>query len=165
MPGKFQLKTAKSGEIYFNLLATNGQVILTSETYSAKRGALNGIESVRKNSADESRFEKKTQKNGKFYFILKSGNQQQIGKSEAYETEAACKAGIRSVMKTAPAAKLDEGEADKKTAAARTVSKKAAGSKTPSKGAKKAVKKAPAKKAAKKAAPAPAPEATEGAAG
>lgn len=107
MPGKFQLKTARNGQVYFNLMAANGQVILTSETYTSLRGARNGIESVRRNAADENRYEKKTQRNGKFFFVLKSGNQQVIGKSQAYETEAACKAGIRSVMKTAPGAVLE----------------------------------------------------------
>ena len=53
MAGKFALKKAKNGEIFFNLHAANGQVILTSETYQEKRSALGGIESVRKNAPDE----------------------------------------------------------------------------------------------------------------
>ncbi len=50
MPGKFELKKAKDGQFHFNLLATNGQVILSSEMYKAKDSALNGIESVQKNA-------------------------------------------------------------------------------------------------------------------
>ena len=52
MAGKFVLKKNAKGKFHFNLVATNGQVIATSETYEAKPSALKGIESVRKNAAD-----------------------------------------------------------------------------------------------------------------
>ncbi|HUK68307.1 MAG TPA: YegP family protein [Streptosporangiaceae bacterium] len=50
MAGKFELKKGRSGKYHFNLLASNGQVIATSETYESKRSALNGIESVKTNA-------------------------------------------------------------------------------------------------------------------
>jgi uncharacterized protein YegP (UPF0339 family) len=50
--GKFVLKKGTSGKFHFNLLATNGQVIASSETYESKSAALNGIESVKKNAPD-----------------------------------------------------------------------------------------------------------------
>ncbi len=50
MAGKFELKKGSSGKYHFNLLASNGQVIATSETYESKRSALNGIESVKNNA-------------------------------------------------------------------------------------------------------------------
>ena len=50
MAGKFVLKKGDSGKYHFNLVAGNGQVIATSETYERKRSALAGIESVRKNA-------------------------------------------------------------------------------------------------------------------
>jgi len=49
MPGKYVLGLAKNGEFTFNLKAGNSQTILTSETYKAKKSALAGVESVRKN--------------------------------------------------------------------------------------------------------------------
>ena len=52
MAGKFVLKTGSSGKYHFNLVATNGQVIATSEAYERKASALNGIESVKKNAPD-----------------------------------------------------------------------------------------------------------------
>lgn len=52
MTGKFVLKKNAHGNYHFNLLATNGQVIATSETYNSKAAALNGIESVKKNAPD-----------------------------------------------------------------------------------------------------------------
>ncbi|WP_312234708.1 YegP family protein, partial [Stutzerimonas nitrititolerans] len=50
MSGKFQLKKASNGQFHFNLLAGNGQVVLSSEQYQAHASALNGIDSVRKNA-------------------------------------------------------------------------------------------------------------------
>ncbi len=108
MPGKFELKTAKDGQTYFNLKASNGEVILTSEMYKTKASALNGIESVKKNSAEPKRYEKKISKNGKHHFSLKAGNHQIIGTSEMYETEKACNNGIASVTKNGPTAKTDD---------------------------------------------------------
>jgi uncharacterized protein YegP (UPF0339 family) len=52
MAGKFELYTDKSGEYRFRLKAGNGEVIAVSEGYSSKSGALNGIDSVRRNAAD-----------------------------------------------------------------------------------------------------------------
>ena len=44
MAGKFVLKKGSSGKYHFNLVASNGQVIATSEAYERKQSALNGIE-------------------------------------------------------------------------------------------------------------------------
>ena len=49
---KFELYTDKAGEFRFRLKATNGEIIAVSEGYTAKPGALNGIESVKKNAAE-----------------------------------------------------------------------------------------------------------------
>ena len=43
---------AKNGKPYFNLKATNGQIIGTSEMYEAVASRENGIESVKKNAPD-----------------------------------------------------------------------------------------------------------------
>ena len=62
MAGKFEIYKDKAGEFRFRLKAGNGQIILASEGYKAKAGCTNGIESVRKNSQVEGRFEVKTAK-------------------------------------------------------------------------------------------------------
>ncbi|MEM0518751.1 MULTISPECIES: YegP family protein [Aequorivita] len=46
----FEMKTAKNGKIHFNIKASNGQIIGSSQMYAAESGAKNGIESVRKNA-------------------------------------------------------------------------------------------------------------------
>jgi len=47
---QFTLKTAKNGQFYFNLTAKNGQVIASSEMYTTRAAAENGIESVKTNA-------------------------------------------------------------------------------------------------------------------
>jgi uncharacterized protein YegP (UPF0339 family) len=81
MAGKFVVSKTKSGKFMFNLKAGNGEIILTSEEYAAKASALNGVESVKKNAADDGRYERKEQKNGQPFFVLKAGNGEPIGKS------------------------------------------------------------------------------------
>lgn len=106
--GKFVITTRSNGEFQFTLKAGNGQGILDSEGYSTKANCENGIESVRKNSQDDSRYERKTSSNGKAYFSLKASNGQVIGTSEMYESEAARDNGIASVKSNAADAVVDD---------------------------------------------------------
>lgn len=69
-------QSEKNNKFYFNLKAKNGQIILSSQGYADKGGAMNGIESCKKNAPDDSKFERKTAANGKFHFNLKAGNGQ-----------------------------------------------------------------------------------------
>ena len=50
MAGKFELWTDKGGDWRFNLKASNGQVIATSQGYASKASAMNGIDSVKSNA-------------------------------------------------------------------------------------------------------------------
>jgi uncharacterized protein len=106
MAARFEIKKAKDGQFYFHLKAGNGEIILSSEMYQAKAGALNGIESVKKNAPSAERYVKLVSQNKKPYFTLKAANQQVIGNSEMYESEAARDHGIESVMKNAPGAQV-----------------------------------------------------------
>jgi len=49
---RYERKDTASGKPMFNLKATNGQVIGTSEMYSGASARDNGIESVKKNAPD-----------------------------------------------------------------------------------------------------------------
>ena len=106
--GKFVITKRKNGEFQFNLVAGNGQTILTSEGYSSKPSCINGVNSVMKHAADENRFEKKVSKDGKFHFSLKASNGQVIGTSEMYESQTGCDGGIASVRKNAPDASVED---------------------------------------------------------
>ena len=108
MAGKFELKTAKNGKFHFNLKAGNGQIILSSEMYDTKAAAENGIASVKKNAADDARYERKTSGKGEPYFALKASNGQQIGKSEMYSSASSMENGINSVKTNASSAPTKE---------------------------------------------------------
>ena len=108
MAGKFELKTSSNGQYRFVLKASNGQPILTSELYTEKRGALNGVESVKRNAPIDERYERKIAKNGEPYFVLKASNGQVVGQSETYSSTAAMEGGIESVKKNAPDAAVDD---------------------------------------------------------
>ena len=120
--GKFVIRNVASG-IKFDLKATNGQVIATSEVYEAKASCENGIESVRKNApiaavedqtvegfetATNPKFELYADKAGEFRFRLKARNGQIIATSEGYVTKSSCENGIESVRKNAPEAEVVE---------------------------------------------------------
>lgn len=111
MAGKFEIKAGKNGKFHFNLKASNGQIILSSESYNDRKGAERGIESVRKNAASDGRFERKTAKDGSPYFVLKASNGEPIGKSEMYKTVKSMENGIASVAKNAPDAPIVDAAA------------------------------------------------------
>lgn len=112
MAGKFELLKASNGQFFFRLKAGNGETILMSEQYKARASAENGIESVKKNAPLEERFERKTSKDGKFYFVLKASNGQVIGQSEMYTAAASMENGIESVKKNAPEAPVIDKTAE-----------------------------------------------------
>jgi uncharacterized protein YegP (UPF0339 family) len=108
MAGKFVLRKTDKGNFVFNLKASNGQVILSSQPYADKSGAMNGIASARKNAGKDASFERRTASNGQAYFVLKAANTQIIGQSEMYSAKATMERGILSVMKNAPGATLED---------------------------------------------------------
>ncbi|HVL46742.1 MAG TPA: YegP family protein [Acidovorax sp.] len=108
MAAKFELKKSKNDKFVFNLLAANGQVILTSEMYESRASALGGIEAVRKNAPHGGRFGRLSAKNGAPYFTLKAGNGQVIGQSQMYSGARARDEGIESVQAHAAQAGLDD---------------------------------------------------------
>jgi uncharacterized protein YegP (UPF0339 family) len=97
MSGKFVVSRRSNGDYQFVLCASNGQTILSSEGYTSRDGCLNGIESVRTNAADATRFEKRMSADGRPYFVLKSRNHQVIGQSQMYSGDDTCDNGMASV--------------------------------------------------------------------
>ena len=120
--GKFVIRTVNSG-IKFDLKATNGQVIATSEVYTTEAACRNGIESVMKNAPvanvenqteegfevmKHPKFEMYQDKAGEFRFRLKATNGQVIAVSEGYTAKANCLNGIESVQTNAVDAEIVE---------------------------------------------------------
>ena len=114
--GKYVITISPKGKYHFNLLAGNGEPILSSQMYAARKGAVKGIRSVAKNApeapvvdltaknvveAKNPKFEIYKDKAGEFRFRLKASNGEIIATSEGYKSKAGCKNGIASVKKNA----------------------------------------------------------------
>ncbi len=112
MAGKFEIKKGAGG-YRFNLKAANGRVVLSSETYTSRAGAENGIASVKTNARDKTKFEERTARNNQTYFVLKAGNGEIIGRSETYESSSGRRNGIDSVKRNAGKARVDDKTAKK----------------------------------------------------
>lgn len=108
MAGKFVLKAAGKGKYVFSLKASNGLTVLTSETYSSKYAALNGIESVHQNAGQRSNYELRIAKNGRPYFVLLAQNREVIGQSQRYASANGVKKGIASVQANAAVTAVDD---------------------------------------------------------
>lgn len=120
--GIFVLSKSKDNKIYFNLLAPNKQVICTSQTYSSKANAVNGIDSIRRNAGsdieDQTLVKTETKKcpkweiftdaGDKFRFRLKASNGEILLASQGYTTKDAAKKGIASIQNNAPDAEIEE---------------------------------------------------------
>ena len=113
--GKFVIRKTNTG-VKFDLKAGNGEVIATSEVYTAEASCRNGIASVQKNApvanledqtvegyevAKHPKFEVYADKKGEFRFRLKATNGQVIATSEGYKAKAGCENGIESGKKNA----------------------------------------------------------------
>ncbi len=106
--GKFIITKRTNSEYQFNLEASNGRVILTSEGYTAKASCNKGIESVKTNAPTDNRYDRKTAKNGSCYFNLKAANGEIIGTSQMYSTAETRDNGIESVKENAPDASVTD---------------------------------------------------------
>ena len=118
---RFVIRTLASG-VKFDLKATNGQTIASSEVYATLAACRNGMESVRKNgptapvedqtlpdckALPNPKFELYQDKAGRYRFRLKAKNGRIIAVSEGYATKAACENGIESVRTNAGDAEME----------------------------------------------------------
>jgi uncharacterized protein YegP (UPF0339 family) len=108
MAAKFELKKSNKEQFYFHLKTGNGEIVLSSEMYTAKDSAEAGIESVKTNAPTNNRYERKTSTGGDPYFVLKAANGQVIGTSEMYSSPKAMEDGIEAVKRSAPRAQIDD---------------------------------------------------------
>lgn len=123
--GKFLVKKTNTG-IKFDLKATNGQTIGTSEVFTTKAACLNSIASVQKNAPDapiedqtvegyetlkNPKFVLYTDKRGETRFKLNARNGENIlASGEGYTTKKAAENGIASVKKNAAESEIVEEE-------------------------------------------------------
>ena len=108
MSVKFEITKNDKGEFHFKLLDAAGKTLVRSEGYNAKASCTNGVESVRKNSAEDKRFEVKAASDGRPYFNLKASNGQVICTSPMFADAAACDAAIAATKAGAADAPVDD---------------------------------------------------------
>ena len=123
--GKYVIKESKSG-VKFDLKASNGEIILSSQSYRSLRSCKSGIASITKNAPiaaleDQTaegyekqkcpKFEVYTDKAGEYRFRLKAKNGQIIGVGEGYKKKASCLNGVDSIRKNADSKTEDAREA------------------------------------------------------
>lgn len=82
---KFVIAKNANDEFQFYFVDSNGDTILRSSGYTRKFMCEKGIESVKTNSQDSTKFFKKTISDEKVYFNLKAFNGKIIGMSKMYE--------------------------------------------------------------------------------
>lgn len=161
--GKYVIRKSKTG-FYFNVEATNGQVIATAQQYKSKPSCKKAIDALKKLA--KSPIEDLTIKDGpkypnpkwqvyqdrkkEFRFRLVASNGNNLIWGEGYSTMQACKAGVLSVQANVNSEIEDKAVAEKKPAAKKPAAKKPAAKKTAKKTTKKAAKKTAAKKSVKK---------------
>ena len=121
--GKFVIKEAKTG-FKFDLKASNGEIIASSQIYTTEASCRKGIDSVRNACVGEiedqtvegfeevkhPKFEVYTDKAGEFRFRLKARNGEIVAASEGYKAKASCLNGVASVKKNAPDAEVVSAE-------------------------------------------------------
>lgn len=94
----FEVQQNVAGDFFFNLHAANHQVILTSESYTSRTGALNGVLSVLDHGTRWSNYEQREARDGSHYFVLLASNGNVIGMSEMYSTRSNASRGLESVF-------------------------------------------------------------------
>lgn len=103
------LRESQAAEPFsFSFVNNEGEMMVKSENYSAKKNAVNGIESVKKNCQKDDRYELKESKNGKFFFNIKASNGQVVGTSALFASEAARSKAIAELKSDGPDAAVEE---------------------------------------------------------
>jgi uncharacterized protein YegP (UPF0339 family) len=95
---RVEISAGETGQFHFNLFAKNGEIVLSSESYTSEAAAWNGAFAVQDAASVATNFAVKTASDGRFYFTLTADNGQTVGTSQMYTTKAAAQAGITSVQ-------------------------------------------------------------------
>lgn len=95
-----------SGQYWYHLRADNGEIVQSSEGYTAKASCENGIQSVKANCQPQ-RFESFLE-SGQYGFNHVAANGEIIGRGEKYTTAQARDHGILVVLREAPEARIED---------------------------------------------------------
>lgn len=84
----FETFFQENGKYYFQFLDEEGVAMFFGKAYSSEKGRDNGIQAVIRSATQEERYDTQKNKKGSHYFVLKSGNHKEIGRSALYDSEA-----------------------------------------------------------------------------
>ena len=98
---------AENEMYFFELHASNGEKLLSSEEYTSYSGALRGIETHKANILRDN-FKITLSKKGDYIFKLLSGKNMLLCMGENYPTRARCESAIESTKRFAQTAVVDE---------------------------------------------------------
>lgn len=92
---------------YFLLKASNGEVLMESQGYSAKTGALSGLDNVKK-ALEAQNFRVSRDKQNRYMFTLYASNNQALITGHTYPSKENCLAAVDSVRRFGLKAKVVE---------------------------------------------------------
>ena len=102
--GKWVIRKNDETDAYhFELLASNGEKLLSSIDYTSVAGARGGIKTHKANIAKDN-FTIATSKSKQYFFKLLSGTKQILCTGETYKTKSRCESAIESVKRFAETA-------------------------------------------------------------
>ena len=81
-------RSEKNRKYYFHFNDEHGAALLYSQGYAARKSRDNGLRSVIRHGRQEGLYEQK-EDDGRFYFILRAGNRQQIARSRYFDSPEA----------------------------------------------------------------------------
>ncbi len=108
--GKFDLWQATDGQWHFHLKSGNGAILLTSEAYTSRTGAINGALSTMTNGVDTAQYKAVLAQNGGYLLHLVAANNEIISFSQVYASKSNATRAIASCIK-ATTSYLDKHEA------------------------------------------------------
>ncbi len=95
---KFAVFKGIDSKYYFNLRAANGEIVMQSQSYSARSSAVGGVGSVQTNGKVSSRYELRATGAGEYYFVLKASNGAVIARGETYASKSNAERGIATCV-------------------------------------------------------------------
>ncbi len=106
--GKWVIEKESENEFVSKLLASNGEVMLTSEIYMSEEGARNGISTIIRSIVADN-FSIYQDKNNNFYYKIKSANKRLLCVGEIYKSKESCLKSVESVKRIAENSPIVEG--------------------------------------------------------
>lgn len=108
MPSSFVLKQNDSGEIYFNFLDKDGEVILISGNYPDKALAEEAIKDVRVNSLMAQQLAAGKTQDGEQFFVIKGSSGDILVKSALYTSQMVMDNALHCVKDNACVAEVTD---------------------------------------------------------